>query len=479
MSNTTYRTGEAVMRGMNRLLLGGAAVVIATAVSGCGGASTAAGTTPLPTPPATTKFNTYVGTQGAQASPGVDTGDTIQGGLVTATLDDTADKFTLVNSTFGSAASALVGTLGGTFLSSGAFLDLTTTNPGASQPPPVNLNPGYAIEIPGRALLLRPGDYTVAPALLLPVSTSAIPVCQTINTYTTFQFVTLPDVYNSIVPTPVFGATNGGPAYGALTAAAKNGVNYSIINYNRFYFDGTSTSPAGLQPGLCAQTLAGAAVTIPPDVKNNVPATTIEIGPSGIFLMDQTQQKNPNASGAQNGPSASVGVAQPSSPLSVSSIIAAQYAGFRFEPALEANNDPFNNSGCPLTELVGFGATAGTGSSLVGGTLGAYPAYACATYPIPGLTEDPTATQLSDTTITLGTQSSNGLFSNGSVTEPDPNGVCAANGVGTVGVDAHGKTTCTFPAVIVAGNPEGKFVLFLIANDLVNSSPLGIYLFQQ
>jgi len=479
MLNNTHRTREAVIRGMNWLLVCGLTVAIATGVSGCGGASATSSAPALPTAPAVAKFNTYVGTQGAQASPGIDTGDTIQGGLVTTTIDDSASKFTLVNSTFGSVAEGLVGTLGGTFTASGAYLNLATTNPGASQPPPVNTNPGYAIEIPGRALLLRPGDYTVAPALLVPVSTSAIPVCQTINSYTTFQFVTLPDVYNSIVPKPIFGATNGGPAYGVVTASAKNGVNYSFINYNRFYFDGKSTSSAGLQAGLCAQTLAGTAVTIPPDVKNDVPATTIEIGPSGIFVMDETQQKNPNATGAQNGPSASVGVAQPSSPLSVTSIIAAQYAGFKFEPALEANNDPFNNSGCPLTELVGFGATAGTGTSLVGGTLGAYPAYACTTYPIPGLVEDPTATPLADTTITLGAQSNNGLFPNGSVTEPDPNGVCGANGVGTVGVDAKGNTTCTFPAVVVAGNPDGKFVLFLVANDLVNSSPLGMYLFQQ
>jgi hypothetical protein len=456
-------------------------LVAAAGVLGCGGgSSSSSNTTPLPPPAAATKFNTYVGSQGAQASPAIDTGDTIQGGLVTATIDDTADKFTLVNSTFGSVEQGSVGSLGGTLTTAGAYLDFNTTNPGASQPPPVNANPGYAIEVPGRALLLRPGDYTVAPALLVPVSTSAIPVCQTINSTTIFQFVTLPDVYNSVVPTPIFGATNGGPAYGMLAASAQNGVNYSFSGYSRFYLDSTSTSSAALQAGLCAQTLAGAAVTVPPDVTHSVPATTIEIGPSGIFVMDETQQEPASSGLPQNGPSASVGVVQPSSALSVSDIIGARYAGFRFEPALEANNDPFNNSGCPLTELVGFGASAGTGTSLIGGTLGTYPAYACASYPISGLIEDPTATPLSDTTITLGQQSggNNGLFPNASVTEPDPNDVCAVSG-GTVGVDLNGNATCTFPAVVVAGNPEGKFVLFLIANDLVNSSPLGIYLFQQ
>jgi hypothetical protein len=35
------------------------------------------------------------------------------------------------------------------------------------------------------------------------------------------------------------------------------------------------------------------------------------------------------------------------------------------------------------------------------------------------------------------------------------------------------------PAVAVAGNPEGKFSIFLIAQDAVNNSPLVIFLFQQ
>jgi len=35
------------------------------------------------------------------------------------------------------------------------------------------------------------------------------------------------------------------------------------------------------------------------------------------------------------------------------------------------------------------------------------------------------------------------------------------------------------PAVAVAGNPEGNFAIFVIAQDTVNDSPLAISLFQQ
>lgn len=475
MLNTTYQGRAArIRRRAIGALIGVLAVGAVGGLAGCGGASTKAATPGLPAPPATATFNTYVGTQGAQANQPSVTQFGAQGGLLNASLDDTSNNFAWSNWTFGGAA------FGGTVSASGAYLDFTTTNNPIVQGVPVlNANPAYGLEIPGRALLLRPGDYTAPPTLLVPVSTAAVPACQVIGSYETFQFVTLPDPFNSIVETPIFSANASGPAYGVVSAKS-NGSSFSFINYNRFYLDGASTKPLGLQPGLCAKTGAGTGVAIPPDVKNNIPGTTIEVGPSGIFLIDQTQTQPAGVGLPANGPSASIGVVQPSSALSVSSIIAATYAGFKFEPILEpGGNLPSNGDGCPITELVGFGATAGTGTSLVGGTYGSYPAYACTTYPIPGFTEDPTATPLSDTTITLGAQSNNGLFQNASVTEPDPNGVCLANGTGTVGVDANGNPTCTFPAVVVAGNPEGKFVLFLVANDLVNSSPLGIYLFQQ
>jgi hypothetical protein len=50
---------------------------------------------------------------------------------------------------------------------------------------------------------------------------------------------------------------------------------------------------------------------------------------------------------------------------------------------------------------------------------------------------------------------------------------------GIPGTDSQGNPTCTLPAVAVSGNPENKFAIFLITQDLVNQSPMVIYLFQE
>jgi hypothetical protein len=93
--------------------------------------------------------------------------------------------------------------------------------------------------------------------------------------------------------------------------------------------------------------------------------------------------------------------------------------------------------------------------------------------------DDPTQPANTNMTINLGTQNAtnNGLFDSATVTIPDPVGVCTAPGV--AGKDTQGNPTCTLPAAAVAGNPENKFAIFLIAQDIVNQSPMAIYLFQE
>jgi hypothetical protein len=441
------------MKSLLCVLLGAAVSCIA----GCGGASKTVATTTLPTPATPGKFNTYIGTQGAQnvAAPSY----IPQGGLLTASLNDTTADFTWQNTTYGYPSP---GTLGGKFTVASGFLDLSTVSYGTVNNPLLGASPGYALELPGRAVLLRPGDNTIPPAMLVPSLSAATASCQVINNPAVFQFVTLPDPLDAVVETPPFAETYGGPAYGVVSASGK-GTNYILSSYQSFYLGGASAKPAALGSGLCAQTLAGAAVTIAADTTNNVPATTIAIGPTGFFLMDQTEEK----SGSSNGRPGGLGVIQPTSALDVTSIVAGKYLGFEFEPAYEGQTLP-DGSGLnyPITNPVAFGVTAGKGTSIVGGF-----------YP----NDDPTQKPLTDTTINLGTQdaSSNGLFPKASVTIPDPGSVCAFNGRGTVGIDGAGNPTCSFPAVIVAGNPEGKFALFLIANDFVSSSAMGIYLFQQ
>jgi hypothetical protein len=60
-----------------------------------------------------------------------------------------------------------------------------------------------------------------------------------------------------------------------------------------------------------------------------------------------------------------------------------------------------------------------------------------------------------------------GLYKSATIQIPDPNKTCSLSG------------TCILPAVAVVGNPEGKFAIYLIAQDIVNNSPLLICLYQQ
>ncbi len=58
-------------------------------------------------------------------------------------------------------------------------------------------------------------------------------------------------------------------------------------------------------------------------------------------------------------------------------------------------------------------------------------------------------------------QTNFGLYKSATIHILDPNKVCNPTGVAIV------------------GNPEGKFAIFLIAQDTVTNSPMVIYLFQQ
>jgi len=92
--------------------------------------------------------------------------------------------------------------------------------------------------------------------------------------------------------------------------------------------------------------------------------------------------------------------------------------------------------------------------------------------------DDPTQPVNANIIINLGAQNttSNGLYNAATVTIPDPNSVCTGSAVGQ---DSQGNPTCTFPAVAVAGELENKYAIFLIAQDIVNQSPMSIYLFQE
>jgi hypothetical protein len=103
---------------------------------------------------------------------------------------------------------------------------------------------------------------------------------------------------------------------------------------------------------------------------------------------------------------------------------------------------------------------------------------------------DVTGTPNADIPISLGAQDEtlNGLYASVSITVLDPAQNCAnfvyfsLSGIVTTGVNAQGYATCTSPGVAVAGQPEGKYAVFVNSYNWAvqyGGAPMQFYLFQQ
>ena len=397
--------------------VGTSCVVLAVSVLlivGCDRSMSQANTVPgLPSPDPPSQTNTYVGTQ----SPG---------DIWKITIDHVANSFSFADLSSGTPPA----TVNGLFANDAGFLDFNQTNTS-----PIFQPAGFALEILGRAALLRPGANTT-PIVPLVLQSN----CPTSNGPVTLQFVALP---NSVWAA----ATN--TAYGSLQVST-NGTTFNFSQLQQFLLAGSPNQPgASLSAGVCAQSPVGNVISIPPSPTISQTGT-MALGPSGFFLVDEG-----------SGNPGEIGVAQPATALSTASVVNSQYLGFMYTPAAGL-------AGLPVTQMAAFGCSASSAAS--SGSV-------CPTPPSPTsivggvfASDDPTQPANTDTTITLGSQNSgsNGLYKSAAVTVPDPLALCAT-----------GTGTCTFPAVAVVGNPESKFAIFVIAQDPVSSSPLVICLYQQ
>ncbi len=84
--------------------------------------------------------------------------------------------------------------------------------------------------------------------------------------------------------------------------------------------------------------------------------------------------------------------------------------------------------------------------------------------------DDPAQAAASDLTLDLGAEdaSNNGLFPAVRLTTPDPQQMCAGRPYG--GTDAAGNPTCVLQGVAVAGNPGGKYALFVTVANVADSA---------
>jgi hypothetical protein len=421
---------------------GSACLILLAAVlaTGCGSGKSS-------DPPATASkagaLNSYVGTEGTanpSASPPLFDA-TWQITVNHNTNSFSATDFSLPSGTGNSNGT----TFNGVFTFDAGFLNFAQTNVNGNAFQPG----GFMIEIPGRIAFLRPDYFTTQfqaqpPVVAVPSS------CLNINGNAAFQFVALPNTnWNSATDT----------AYGGLqVSVSADKTTWSLSNLAQFTLSKSSQSGASLSPGICTASLAGTVVSIPPSSTTGI-STNLAVGPSGFLIMNQ-------------GTSSVVGMIPPTSPLNTGSLVGVNYLGFVSEPNL-----PFPNSNIvgTVNQITSFGPS---GAGLVGG---AFPVLStCTVLGTPSdVCDDPTQPAATDLTINLGTENSinNGLYDSATVTIPDPNLLCAPPGVS--GTDANGNPTCTVPAVAIAGNPENKFVIFLVAQDIVNNSPLAIYLLQQ
>jgi hypothetical protein len=184
-------------------------------------------------------------------------------------------------------------------------------------------------------------------------------------------------------------------------------------------------------------------------------ASVISIGPTGLFVADQSDPSMAQPTGASV-----AGVIQPAAALSKNDIESKQFLGFVYQGAttIGLNGVPPTP---PITSPVSFGTT------LMGGD-----------FPNDDVTQPPN----SNLSITLGKQDStyNGLYLNA---QNCANYTGYPSGVApTSGINAQGYNTCTFPGIAVAGNPEGKYAIFVNTYNWaarLGGAPMQLYLLQQ
>jgi hypothetical protein len=333
--------------------------------------------------------------------------------------------------------------------------------------PPQTIN--WALEWPGQGGFAGLKGQIVSP--FAPNQT-----CPSIAAPQTFQFVTFPNV-----------GDGAGTAYGSVSISASGGT-VSFANDTQFNISsGASSNPSPASAsGTCGPTAFGQTVSVPNtdtvtdpgNGQSQTPSATIAIGPTGFlvegngFTLQKSVATYQNLLGAGLG---AVGLPQPSSPLTVSGLLGAQYAGFIY------------GTGAAAIPARGFSAVAP--ASLVASF--GYPNVqtACPTPPAPQTStilyggefsnNDPSSNSFGncDFAVDLGLQSAknNGLFPNATI---------------WVGSSFPGNKTggsYSFSAVAVAAQLQGKYAIFLIGLDTaglkvvsqgLQSQDWGVYLLQ-
>lgn len=301
--------------------------------------------------------------------------------------------------------------------------------------------------------------------------------CPSMTTAETFQFVTLPV---PLVSTGTNNLSQWNPqletAYGSVDISAS-GTTVTLNNISQYvlpaYGGGSPGSPSATSvSGTCSSTVYGHTVSVPADVtitnpgngQTVTPQALFGIGPSGLLVENNgaSSSNSPyyqNALGAGTG---AIGLPKPSSAISTSALVGAQYLGFYYGTGTKSGQDW---SSAPVS--FGFSSqpsscaslSTATSTMLYGGD-----------FPNNNPSSSTTGYGNCDFAIDLGAQdaSNNGRYPSATVY------------VGSgFGANTTGKTY-SFPAVAIAGELNGKYAIFLIGVDSTGSpkQAWGIYLLQ-
>lgn len=408
------------------LLFGTSAIL-----TNCGKSSTQ--TIGLPPPPPPGQVNNYVG------QPANDSLDTT---LWSVTLDHSKNVYS-----YGLSGSATPTT--------GSFSNLT----GGFQVllGPTGYQSGLALEVPGEAIILRPGDTTTAPIFAVEQA-----FCFAIDGNVKFLFDLSPGSTQ----------TNGQAFFGRVYAATDaGGTSWQFNNLTQYQIpDGKDVPPdaifptyPGSYPGTCSASNGAAAVAAAPLENFNLTAggstypvpTEYAISPAGFFFADQSYVNVPSGTGWTIPNISAWGVSEPAAPLAVGGVGTANYVGFLFE---------IGQGGGYRTRLVGFGNAPVAGTTMTGGT---FPS------------EDPTQLPTINMSVTFGSQDplNNGVYYLAKLTTP-ADGSLFTSSCSSYGVSQDGAQTCINNAVATVGQPNGRYAIVLSAIDTSGHQQM-LVLFQQ
>lgn len=302
---------------------------------------------------------------------------------------------------------------------------------------------GLALEIPGAGAILRPGDDTTAPVVMVEQED-----CLALAGME--RYLVQGMVHTTADTTPVIYRRGD-----LVASTTSDGKTWSFADAE--YYDANG-SPISLQyqgqhsansfTGTCATAHGASSVSIDTSGAYNFP-TTFRFDSAGMAVADYTSSTS------------ALGFAQPLNPIGTKSLAAANFRGFQVE-----------YSPTVVTQPVSFGPALDSSVALNGGT-----------YP----NDDVTQTADSSDLFVFGSQSSsiNGLFASATMTVLDPKGGCPLHNVSQsdLGLTPNGVATCRLHLAAMVGQVGGK--AFIVASgidltSLANFAPdIQFYLIQQ